>query len=282
MKRIVTMQDLSGVGKCSLTAAIPVISAMGIETSVLPTAVLSAHTMFHDVVFHDLTAAIPSFMNHWQKEGITFDAVYTAYLGSAAQLELAEELIKRFPAKDFILVDPCMADHGKLYSGFTDDFPARMRDLCGMADYICPNLTEAALLTGETYIAENYPEEYIRTLLKKLAALGAGTAMITGVSFDPDKLGVCTYDSRTNTFSSYFTQKQPQNFPGTGDLWASCLCGAIANGMSTAGAIRLACDFVNEAIRRTLADPGHHSYATNFEQALPFLIDRMRKALSEK
>ena len=151
MKKIVTMQDISCVGKCSLTVALPVISAMGIETAVIPTAVLSTHTMFHDFTFHDLTSEILPIMDHWKKVHFQFDAVYTGYLGSFEQLKLAAKLFDRF-GQGIKLVDPCMADNGKLYAGFTEEFAYAMRKLCAKADVIVPNMVQAAVFFV-TYVA---------------------------------------------------------------------------------------------------------------------------------
>lgn len=146
MKRIVTIQDVSCVGKCSLTVALPIISAMGVETAIIPTAVLSTHTMFKGFTFRDLTSDIEPIMEHWKKEGFKFDAIYTGYLGSFEQIELMHRLIKEFRGPDTkVIVDPCMADNGKLYPGFTPEFAKAMAGLCAEADIIVPNLTEASL-----------------------------------------------------------------------------------------------------------------------------------------
>ena len=175
MKRIITVQDVSCVGKCSLTVALPIISAMGVEAAILPTAVLSTHTAFSEFTFCDLTNQIEPICNHWKKEKIHFDAIYTGYLGSFEQIDLMHKMIDDFGGKDTLaVVDPCMADNGSLYKGFTQEFAFSMAKLCGRADYILPNLTEASYLLGIPYRKKGeYDEDYVVDILQKLAATGA-------------------------------------------------------------------------------------------------------------
>ncbi|MCI1208570.1 MAG: pyridoxamine kinase [Treponema sp.] len=278
MKRIVTVQDISCIGKCSLTTALPVISAMGVETAVLPTAVLSTHTAFKNFTFRDLTDDILPVLAHWKKENFTFDAIYTGYLGSFKQLELMNTLFTEFGTKKTLLfVDPCMADNGALYPGFTPEFAAAMAKLAGKADVIVPNLTEASYLLGIPYRAEGYDEAYIRDILLKLAALGAGKVVVKGVSFEPEKLGIMSYDSTTKEFSSYFHEKIPQSFHGTGDIFASVCVGALMRGLTLGNALRLAADFVVRSIKETTAHKDHNWYGVDFESAFPFLLERLQK-----
>ena len=207
-KRVLAVHDISCVGKCSLTVALPILSAAGIEASVLPTAVLSTHTGgFEGYTFRDLTEDIRPISAHWKSLNLKIDAVYTGYLGSFEQLTLVSELIRDFRRPDsVVLVDPVMADNGKLYPLFTMDFVAGMRKLCGIADIIVPNLTEAALMLGEEY-RESYDRAYIETTLKKLAAIGPRKVVLSGVSFEPNKLGAAAYDSATDTISYYFAER---------------------------------------------------------------------------
>lgn len=270
MKRIVTMQDISCVGKCSLTAALPVISAMGIETAVLPTAVLSTHTMFQGFTFHDLTSEIKPIMEHWKKEGFHFDAVYTGYLGSFEQLDLAAELFDTFGEK-LRIVDPCMADNGKLYAGFTTDFARAMAKLCAKADVIVPNMTEASYLLDVPYVTL-YDETYVKDMLKKLTDLGSDTAVLTGISLEKGKIGAYAYNQKTNTYTYYCNEEEPEHFHGTGDLWSSAFCGALVLGKPFEKALQIACDFVKDAIHKTLEEKDHVNYGVNFEQAIPDLI----------
>ena len=201
MKRVVSIQDISCLGKCSLTVALPIISAMGVETCVVPTAVLSTHTGgFSGFTFHDLTQEVAPIAAHWKKEGITFDAIYTGYLGSFEQIDLVGQFFDQFGGKDtLVYVDPAMADNGVLYTGFTPEFAKEMGKLCGKADVIVPNLTEASFMLGIDYVGDQYDEAYIKDLLKRLTGLGCRTAVLTGISFEPGKIGAMAYDSATDT-----------------------------------------------------------------------------------
>ena len=273
MKRILTIQDISCVGKCSLTVALPIISAMQLECCVLPTAVLSTHTAFKGFTFRDLTDDIKPIQEHWKKENIAFDSIYTGYLGSFRQLKLVENLIKEFGTQtNKIIIDPVMADNGKLYPGFTQDFAFSMAELCSKADLILPNLTEACFMLGVPYPGEDYDEEFIKNLLIKLSGLGAKTVLIKGVSTKKDYLGIVSYNSKEKKFNSYFHQKLDAKFHGTGDIFASCICGAITNGKSLEVAIKIAADFTVQSICATLKDKNSVWYGVNFEQALPQLI----------
>ena len=190
MKRIVTVQDISCVGKCSLTVALPIISAMGVEAAILPTAVLSTHTMFSRFTCADLTDQIRPITEHWAEEGLDFAAIYTGYLGSFEQIDLMKEMFRRFKREDNILfVDPAMADNGKLYPAFDEAFARHMATLCAEADIIVPNTTESCFMTGTEYKSE-YDEAYVKALLAKLAALGAKVCILTGVGFEEGKTGV--------------------------------------------------------------------------------------------
>ena len=285
MKRIITIQDISCVGKCSLTVALPIISAMGVEASVLPTAVLSTHTAFKGFTFRDLTSDIQPICDHWKQEKIHFDAIYTGYLGSFEQLDLMHKLIADFGSGDTLtIVDPCMADNGKLYPGFTQEFAFAMAKLCGKANVMVPNLTEASYLLGVPYVEAGYDEEYIKDLLKKLAALGAGKVVLKGVQFAQDqkdmkggagKIGIVSYDSATDTYDWYFHKKMPQSFHGTGDIFASVLTGALMRGLDLKKAYTLAADFVVESIKQTLSHEDYNWYGVDFEAAFPYLLKRL-------
>ena len=278
MKRIVTVQDISCVGKCSLTVALPIISAMGTEAAVLPTAVLSTHTMFKGFTFCDLTDEIEPIVAHWKKENMDFDAVYTGYLGSARQIALTKDLISKFKGEDtLVLVDPAMADGGRMYTGFEKSFALEMATLCSVADIIVPNLTEASFILGEEYDAEGYDEEYIKDMLKKLTALGCKTAVITGVSFEKDKLGVMSYDSESGEYFSYFRERIPESFHGTGDVFASTFLGALMRERSIGDSLKIATDFTVECIKATLCNPQERKYGVNFEEEIPYLVSRMDK-----
>lgn len=277
MKRIVSIQDISCVGKCSLTVALPILSAMGVETAVVPTAVLSTHTGgFKGFTFHDLTQEIASISAHWKKEGLQFDAIYTGYLGSFEQINLVSQFFDDFGGENtLIFVDPAMADNGNLYPGFTPAFAKEMGKLCGKADVITPNLTEASFMLDVPYIGSGYDEAYIKNLLVKLSGLGAKKTVLTGVSFEPDKVGAMGYDADTGTFFHCFNERVPVHFHGTGDIFSSSCVGALMNGRDLGGALEIAVDYTLECIRQTQKDPDARWYGVNFEAALPMLIRRL-------
>lgn len=276
MKRVVSVQDISCVGKCSLTVALPIISAMGIETAVIPTAVLSTHTAFKNFTFHDLTSQIAPVAEHWKQEKIGFDAIYTGYLGSFEQIRLVMDLIRDFRTpENLVFVDPAMADNGKLYPGFDQDFADCMAKLCSVADVIVPNLSEAAFMLHRPYLAGGYTEQDIRNLLKELAGLGAKIAVLTGISLEKGKLGVMGYDSTCDSYFSYYTQHLPVSYHGTGDVFASACVGALALGKSLVESLGIAADYTVDCIQKTMEDPAANWYGVNFEQALAGLIKRV-------
>jgi len=273
MKRIVSIQDISDLGKCSLTAALPVVSALGVECAVMPTAVLSTHTMFKGFTFRDLTDEMEPVARHWKEQGIKFDAIYTGYLGSYRQIEIVKQFFADFGEDAKVIVDPAMADNGKLYTGFTPEFALRMAELCKGADIVLPNITEACFMLGKEY-KENYDRAYIVDLLNGLRELGARECVITGVSFENGKLGVMKLDSENGEYFEYYTVRQPESFHGTGDLFSSTVVGGVMRGMSVDNALKLACDFICESIRLTIAEEGHNTYGVNFEQAIPYLLKK--------
>lgn len=275
-KRVAAIHDISCFGKCSLTAAIPIISAAGIETAVIPTAVLSTHTGgFTGYTFRDLTDDILPIARHWRQCGVTVDAVYTGYLGSAEQTELvlkAIELIKK--PKCLIAVDPVMADDGRLYGGFSPDFPIHMRKLCRKADIITPNITEAALLLGEEYISPPHTEEYIGRLVKGLYELTESLIVLTGVSFNSRQIGVACFGGEKTEY--IFSERINASYPGTGDVFASTLTAALMNGKSLNAAAQIAVNFTCNAIRRTQTAYPDMKYSVAFEDVLPELIKILR------
>ena len=275
MKRIITVQDISCIGRCSLTVALPIISAAGVETGVLPTAVLSTHTMFPSFTFCDLTAEIPKISDEYVKHGITFDAIYTGYLGSFEQLGLVSDFFDRHGGGACLkVVDPAMADNGKLYTGFTPEFAKAMAGLCGKADIIIPNLTEASFMLGIPY-TESYDEEYIRDVLRRLTGLGCRYAALTGIGFKDDEIGAYSYDSATGLFRFYSNEKKPVSYHGTGDIFASATVGALMRGHSVESALAVAVDYTLECMKLTMDDPDRRFYGVNFEEALPYYIKRL-------
>lgn len=276
MKRIVTIQDISCVGKCSLTVALPIISAAGVEAGVIPTAVLSTHTAFPKFTFCDLTDEIQGISDTFDELNIDFDAIYTGYLGSFEQLALVESFIDRFGDKAEVVIDPVMADNGVLYKGFTQEFAFAMAKLCAKADLIIPNLTEASFMLGIPY-NPNYDEDYIKEVLKKLTDLGAKCAALTGIGFKDDEIGVYLYDSEKDEYYHYFNEKLPVAFHGTGDVYASATVGAMMRGFSVSEALSIAVDYTLVTMKKTMADENHRFYGVNFEEALPYYIERLNE-----
>lgn len=276
MKRIVTVQDISCFGKCSITVALPLISALGVECAIIPTSILSTHTGgFEGFTFRDLSDDIPKISEHWKSYNIEFDTIYTGYLGSVLQIDYTIDFIKSFKKENTLLfVDPAMADKGRLYTGFDKDFPSHMARLCACADIIVPNITEASLLTNTPY-TEEYDEEHVKTLLKKLCALGTKKALITGISFEKSTQGAYFYDSEANEFYYYGAENIHMNFHGTGDTFASVLAGAITRGIDIKNAIKTAVDFTVECIKATLPEAQNHKYGVKFEECIPSLIQKL-------
>ncbi|MBO5212040.1 MAG: pyridoxamine kinase [Clostridia bacterium] len=278
MKKVVTIQDISCFGKCSITVALPLISAMGIECAIIPTSVLSTHTGgFEGFTFRDLSEDIPKIKEHWKKYALSFDAIYTGYLGSHSQIDYVIDFIKDFK-KDgtVVFVDPAMGDKGKLYTGFDDAFPAHMAKLCASADIIVPNLTEAAFMLGREY-KEHYDEQYVHDTLKALCKMGAKKAVLTGISYDKTTQGAVLYNSEDDSFYSYFNEHIPVSFHGTGDTFASVFIGALTHFGDEKKALEMAVDFTVECIRSTLPEKESHSYGTKFEERISYLIDLIKK-----
>lgn len=269
------VHDLSCVGKCSLTVALPILSAAGIETAVLPTSVLSTHTGgFTGWTFHDLTGEVEPITRHWASLGLQFDAIYTGYLGSKAQLGLMSGLFDRFGKHALKIVDPVMGDNGALYGGFGHDFPAGMRSLCAQADVIVPNFTEAALMLGEPYREGPYTKRYVEDMLHKLALICPGRIVLTGVRFDNIQVGAATLDVPTGEIEYAQAPLVPGFFHGTGDIFASVLCAALLRGRGLGESAQIAANFTVTAIRGS--DPGRdQKYGVNFEGALPSLMDAL-------
>lgn len=275
MKRIVTIQDISCVGKCSLTVALPIISAVGVEAAIIPTAVLSTHTMFKNFTCKDLDDQILPIAEHWKSENIYFDAFYTGYLASAQQIDKVITLINSLKREnDLVIVDPAMADNGKLYPAFDEDFPREMAKLCVKADIALPNITEACLMTGTPYRKE-YDEAFAKDIVKKLSYMGAKKVVLTGAEFG-GKYGVLYYDSATDEFFYYTQDKVDAVFHGTGDIFSSTFTGLVVRGKSIKDSLTIAADFTAECIRITKNDEKANWYGVDFEKAIPYLIDRIK------
>ena len=265
MKRLLTIQDISCVGQCSTTVALPLISACGVECAILPPALLSNHTAagFKGWSFCDLTAELPKVEAKWVEQDIKFEAFYTGYV-CESHLDPILSIFKSCAKPDAVrIVDPAMADNGVLYRGFAADFPTKMARLCNGADYLLPNLTEAALLVGQEPKLSRYTQTEIESLIAKLHAIGAKTVVLTGVSFNENELGSAVSDGKTVEYD--FNQRIPCMFHGTGDVFASVFAGAILRGKSALEAAALAADIVCEAITATDRD---HWYGVSFEKAI--------------
>lgn len=277
MKRILTMQDISCLGKCSITVALPIISAMGVETVVLPTAVLSTHTMFKNFTYTDLTEQLPDIVKHWKSENVQFDAIYTGYLGSEKEMEIAKVIFKEFKTKDnFVFIDPVMADNGKLYPAFDQEYIKQNAGLCAQADIIVPNITEAAFMTNMAY-KEIYDEKYIQEMLHRLAKLGPTIIVVTGVSLRPGKTGVYGYDTRTDSYFTYQNDHVDATFHGTGDIFASVSVGAIVQDIPMDKAFKMASDYTAKTIEVTMQDPKKSWYGVDFETTIPELVETLKE-----
>ena len=270
-KRILTIQDISCVGQCSLTVALPILSACGLETSVLPSAVLSTHTAgFSGYTFRDLTEDMPAIRQHWMKEGISFAAIYTGYLGSTKQISYVRQIFRDNAAPGCAkIVDPAMADNGKLYPGFDEEFVEAMKGLCADADYVLPNITEACFLTGSAYRTE-YDRAYIDELLSGLTAIGCRNVILTGVSYAPGRTGIVVYEQ--GVYAYYEHELLPNSCHGTGDIYASSFVGAFMRGHSAYDAARIAATYTVECIKTT-AKLDNHWYGAAFEPALGTLME---------
>ena len=274
-KRILTIQDISCVGQCSITVALPVLSACGHETAILPSAVLSTHTTaFEGYTFRDLSDDIPDICRHWNKEGIKFDAVYTGYQGSVRRIDYVLAALASPAAENALkVIDPAMADGGSLYPGFDREFVQAMKKLCAGADYILPNITEACLLTDTPY-KENYDKVFIENLMAGLKKLGCKNIIITGVSFDRNKTGAAVMENDEITY--YTHRKIEGSCHGTGDLFASAFTGAVMAGKTPRRAVKIASDYVVDCIEETRRHSGHF-YGPVFEPLLYNLIKSVRE-----
>lgn len=274
-KRVAAIHDISGFGKCSLTVALPIISAAGIETAVIPTSVLSTHTSdFEGYTFLDLTDEILKIAQHWHSLGLHFDAIYTGFLGSAAQIEIVSHIIDLIASDDtLIIVDPAMADDGVLYGCFDDDFPSHMKKLCTKADIIIPNITEAALMLGTQYREAPHTHKYIETLLDGLRAIGAKKIILTGVDYDGKNIGAACYFGGDIYFTAH--EKIARAFHGTGDVFASAFTASLMNGNTFEKSADIAVDFTCQSILKTIENNPERSYGVNFEQAIPSLLQNL-------
>lgn len=277
-KRIAAIHDISCFGKCSLTVALPIISAAGIETSVIPTAVLSTHTGgFTGYTFRDLTEDIMPTAEHWKSLGLEFDAIYTGYVGSIEQLEILEgvfDLLRSDGTK--IIVDPVMADNGVLYKNFSPEFPMNMKRLAQKADVLIPNITEAVFLLGRPYLEGPYTEGYIREIVEELAGFGAKQIVLTGVYFDNDNIGTANYDTEKGSLSYTMANRIEGYYHGTGDIFGSALCAALIRGHTLQNSARIAVDLTVSSIACSKEAGTDIRFGVNFEENLPDFINAVK------
>lgn len=276
-KRALAIHDISCIGRCSITVALPILSSVGVETAILPTAILSTHTAeFEGYTYLDMVSEMPQIKNHWRVLGEEFDAIYTGFLGSVEQIDIVAEVFDDFRRDDnLILVDPVMADSGKLYPVFTENMAVEMRKLCHKADLIIPNLTEAAFLLDEPYVGGDHDEAYIRELLKRLTDLGCSKTLLTGVSFCEGRLGAACFDAEKDEFSYHDGDYVDRIFHGTGDVFGSGLLSALMNGFDLTEAMAVAVDYTRKCIEFTQTEGRPAHYGPCFEKATPFLLERL-------
>ncbi len=277
-KRVAAIHDISCLGKCSLTVALPVLSAAGIETAVIPTAVLSTHTGgFKNYTSLDLTAEMPKIIEHWKSLNLEFDAVYSGYLGSKEQVDIVCDFLEFFKSeKTLAVVDPAMADNGKMYTLLDMEFAAEMKKLCSKADIIVPNVTEACFMLGEEYISSGYDAEYIENTVRRLADWGPEKIVLTGVHLEDETVASVAYDKQQEKIHYVKRKRIDGTFHGTGDVFASTLTAALLNGNDLFEATEIAVDFAVGSIKRTV-DSGAEPYGVDFERGLYELTNLLKK-----
>lgn len=272
--RVAAIHDMSGFGRCSLTVAIPILSAMGVQCCPLPTAFLSTHTGgFEGFTFLDMTDEMPKVADHWASLGLTFQAIYSGFLGSARQIGIVEDFIRRFRRPDTVVViDPVMGDYGRVYQTYTAAMCDGMARLAELADVITPNLTEAALLLGQPYDALPAGEAGLRQITERLSLEGRRSVVLTGASLAPGQTGAVCYDARTGRTQVVQTAYIAHEFHGTGDVFASVLTGALVRGRALADAAGQAAEFVRACAQRTAAENLPMREGVDFEPLLGLLI----------
>ena len=271
LKRAVAIQDISCFGKCSLTVALPLLSVVGVETSVIPTALLSTHTGgLGKPSYMDLADAMQKISDHWKGNNLSFDAIYSGYLGSEKQVEIVSDFIDSFKTeKSVVLVDPAMADNGKLYSGVTKELAEKMAQLCCKADIIVPNFTEAAIMLGEEYVSAPYELGYAEELAKRLFEKTGAMVVLTGLDIGDGNVGALIYNGHAH---SVFAPKTEGHYHGTGDIFAAVLLGAYLNGKSLEDSAKIAVEFTANSIYRTKQQGTDPRFGVNFEGEIPKLI----------
>ncbi len=278
-KRVLAIHDISCIGRCSLTVALPILSCAGLDTGVLPTAILSTHTGgFQGYTYRDLTEDILPITTHWKGLGLRFDALYSGFLGSYDQIGLVARLMEEFHSDGALrMVDPVMADNGRLYATYTREMAQGMHKLCRKADIITPNMTEACILLGIPYKPEGFTRAETEDMLRRLCDLGPRMAVLTGVTLMLDQLGTASYDACTGEISYAFEGRYHDIFHGTGDILASALLCGLMNGKSLKDSCSLAVKFTYRCIQCTVESNQELRYGVRFEAALPYLMELLKK-----
>ncbi len=249
IKTVAAINDMAGFSRCSLTVAIPILTAMGTHCCPLPTAILSNHTGYESFFFDDYTSRMEAYFAQWAAADMRFDCIYTGFLGSLHQISIVEAFIQRFREEDtLVVVDPVMGDDGKIYSTYTQEMCARMRDLISRADVVTPNVTEACELCGQPYTGEEIPLSLAQSMCERIAKMGCKDVVITGIRTN-GMVSTYSFDHQTGRGTVASTDAVPVYYSGTGDVFASVLCGALTNGADLAGAVRTASTFVERAVR---------------------------------
>lgn len=283
VRRIAAIHDLSGIGRTSLMAVIPILSTMGFNVCPLPTAILSNHSQYPDFSFLDLTEEMPRIIDQWEKLGVTFDAIYTGYMGSPRQIEIVCGFIERFRTADtLVVVDPVLGDNGHLYSKMTQEMVEEMRRLACRADVLTPNLTEAFALLDRPYKTDCTTEE-LKGLIAELSEMGPDTVIITGVPV-PGQSGLTSVIARSK--SDLRTWKVtcpylPAHYPGTGDSFTSVITGSLLQGDSLPIALDRAAQFILQGIRSTFGYRMDNRDGILLERVLPNLNTPIQSATYE-
>ncbi|MGN0954772.1 pyridoxamine kinase [Dialister sp.] len=273
-KRVLAIHDLCAFGRCSLTAALPVISAMGFQVNPFPTAIFSNNLTYGDYTFTDFTPHMKDFMDKWQKLGFTYDAIYSGFLADAGQISIVLDAISRFAGKDtLVVVDPAMADDGKLYPVFTPDIVAEMKKLIAAATVITPNYTEACLLTDRPYEDKPAASEALLSLARELAAKGPQQVVITSVPSEKGTIRIACYDAKEGTYTDYKVKRIPFATCGTGDLFTSVVTGSLLQGKSLADAVKKAASFLSYAIAYTYEQGTDYREGVQVEPCLRKLLE---------
>ncbi|WP_297979689.1 pyridoxamine kinase [uncultured Methanobrevibacter sp.] len=271
--KILTIQDISCFGQCSITVALPLVSAFGIETAILPSAVLSTHTSgFSDYTVRDLTEDLPEIRKHWEKEGICFDAIYTGFIASAEQLDYIKDIIdSRLKPDGLVFVDPAMADNGEFYNGFNQEFADRMGELCKLGDYVLPNTTEACYLLHKPW-KEEFSREEMLEMARELADFTKRYVILKGDANEEGKLGMIVLDKKNDSIEIVYNDRVDYVSHGTGDVFASTFVGSVMSGKSPSAAAKIAGEFTKRSIEKTIGD-STHTYGVKFEQVIPELYE---------